>query len=47
MNQMAGAMFNLWIISMFYHQMNQMNQMIGDYFFFILSPNETDETDDW
>ena len=28
MNQMAGAMFNLWIISMFfYHQMNRIKQM--------------------
>ena len=34
MNQMAGAMFNLWIISMFfYHLMNRMNRMIGDYFY--------------
>ena len=30
----------------FYHQMNQMNQMIGDYFFiFVLSPDELDKTD--
>ena len=29
MNQMAGAMFNLWIISMFlfYHLMNRTKQM--------------------
>ena len=28
MNQMAGAMFNLWIISMFfYHLMNRIKQM--------------------
>ena len=35
MNQMAGAIFNLWIISifLFYHQMNRMNQMIGDCFY--------------
>ena len=31
MNQMAGAMFNLWIISMFlfYHLMNRIKQMYG------------------
>ena len=35
MNQMAGAIFNLWIISifLFYHLMNRMNQMAGDYFY--------------
>ena len=50
MNQMAGAMFNLWIISMFfYHQMNRMNRMIDDYFFFFcfLSPDEPYKTDCW
>ena len=32
----------------FYHQMNQMNQMIGDYFYVLfLSPDEPYKTDGW